>query len=94
MDFRDDSTISFLCGLAAGVALGTLGMFIFDPKEGRRRRALARDKAVHYGREASDFATGTAKDLRNRAYGVAAETRSAVRETLGSETPEAGKQPF
>ena len=91
MDFRDDSTISFLCGLATGLAVGAAAMFIFDPDQGRRRRALARDKAVRYGKEAGDFATGTAKDLRNRAYGVAAETRGMVKETLGSEKPEAAK---
>ena len=79
MDYRDDS-VSFLCGLATGLALGVLGMFMFDPKEGRRRRALARDKIVRYGNEAADYATGTAKDLRNRAQGMAAEARSAMRE--------------
>lgn len=87
MDFRDDSTISFLCGLATGLAVGAAAMFIFDPDQGRRRRALARDKIVRYGNEASDFAAGTAKDLSNRAYGVVAETRGAVQEKFGSETP-------
>lgn len=80
MDYRDDS-VSFLCGLATGLALGVLGMFIFDPKEGRRRRVLVGDKIVRYGNEAADYATGTAKDLRNRALGMAAEARSAVQET-------------
>ena len=46
MDYRDDS-VSFLCGLATGLALGVLGMFMFDPKEGRRRRTVARDKIVN-----------------------------------------------
>ena len=46
MDYRDDS-VSFLCGLATGLALGVLGMFMFDPKEGRLRRAVARDKIVN-----------------------------------------------
>ena len=94
MEFRDDSTISFMCGLATGFALGALAMFIFDPEQGRRRRALARDKMVHYGNEVSDFTSDTAKDLRNRAYGVAAEARGVVRETVGSETPDAAKPPF
>ena len=88
MDFRDDSTISFLCGLATGIAVGAAAMFIFDPDHGRRRRAIARDKMAHYGQEASDFATGTAKDLRNRAYGVAAETRGAVNDALGQKVGE------
>ena len=65
--------------------LGALTMFILDPDHGRRRRALARDKLVHAGREAADLATGTAKDLRNRAYGAYAETRGAARDTVGIE---------
>jgi hypothetical protein len=77
--------------LLASAALGAAAMYVMDPDKGRRRRALARDKAVHYGKEAGDFATGTAKDLRNRAYGVAAETRGMVKETVGSERPEAAK---
>lgn len=86
MDYRDD-TVTFLCGLATGLALGTLGMFIFDPKEGRRRRALVRDKMVRYGNEATDYATGTAKDLRNRASGMAAEARSALQEDPDATRP-------
>ena len=82
MDFRDDS---FLLGLATGLVIGGLAMFIFDPQQGRRRRALARDKMVHYGHEVGDFAAGTAKDLRNRAYGLAKETEGLVREQVGTE---------
>ena len=93
MEFRDD-TIPFLCGLAAGAALGALAMFIFDPQEGRRRRALARDKMVHYGHEVSDLASDTTKDLRNRAFGVAAEARGAVREAVASNAPDVTQPPF
>jgi gas vesicle protein len=85
MDFRDDSTTPFLTGLASGLFLGVLAMFIFDPEQGRRRRALARDKMVRYGNDLSDFVSGTAKDLSNRAYGVAKETEGMVRKTAGSE---------
>jgi gas vesicle protein len=91
--YRNDSS-TFLIGVAAGFALGALAMFIFDPDQGRRRRALARDKMVHYGRRAGDMVSGAAKDLSNRAYGVAAETRGAVRDAIGSEQPETPKQPF
>lgn len=94
MDFTDDSSTPFLIGVAAGFALGALAMFILDPDQGRRRRALARDKIVHYQRRASDMVSGTAKDLGNRAYGMAAETRGMVQETIASEKPEANKPPF
>jgi len=94
MEFRDDSTISFMCGLASGFALGALAMFILDPDQGRRRRALVRDKMVHYGNEVSDLASGASKDLRNRAKGVAAETRGLVREAVASNEGEAKSVPF
>jgi gas vesicle protein len=80
MDFRDNDSTMFLTGVATGLFLGALAMFIFDPQQGRRRRALARDKMVHYGKEAGDFVSGTAKDLSNRAYGVAKETQRMVNE--------------
>jgi len=87
--YRYDGT-DLLMAAAAGCVLGALSMFVFDPQHGRRRRALMRDKMVQYGNEISDYASGTAKDLRNRAQGVAAETRGMVRESLATE---AGSQP-
>ena len=74
-----------LMAALGGFALGALAMFIFDPQQGRRRRALARDKIVHAGHEISDRAAGTSKDLGNRAYGLYAETRGVARDTLGIE---------
>jgi gas vesicle protein len=85
---RDDSTSTFLMGVATGLALGAFAMFVLDPQQGRRRRALARDKMVHYGKEIGDFATRTSKDLGNRAYGLAKETEGVVRDQMGSGTPE------
>jgi len=47
-------------------------MYILDPQMGRRRRALARDKAVRFAHEAEDALEVVGKDLRNRAQGLAA----------------------
>lgn len=86
MQFHDDSsTTTFLTGFATGLFLGALAMFIFDPQQGARRRALVRDKAVRYGTDAADYVSTTAKDLGNRAYGVAKETESFVRSKMGGE---------
>ena len=63
--------------------IGALVMYFFDPVSGKRRRALARDQLVHARHEIGDYAEGTAKDLRNRAYGLAAEARSLVERRLG-----------
>jgi hypothetical protein len=63
--------------------LGALVMYFFDPVSGKRRRALARDQLVHARHEIGDYAEGTTKDLRNRAYGLVAEARSLVERRLG-----------
>lgn len=62
----------------AGAALGALAMYIFDPDSGRRRRALARDKATRYANETVESVQSTARDLRNRATGLAHEAAGAV----------------
>jgi hypothetical protein len=60
------------------LGIGALAMYFFDPVSGRRRRALVRDKMTHYHREATRYAEHTAKDLRNRAQGLVAETQKLV----------------
>lgn len=62
----------FLSGVWAGVVL----MFMLDPDRGRRRRALTRDKMVWAARKTRDGAAATARDVRNRMTGLAAEARS------------------
>ena len=65
-------------------ALGALAMYYFDPQQGRRRRALVRDRLVHARRVARDLAAGKAQDVRNRAQGAVAETAGAVERAAGS----------
>lgn len=88
---RDDSTSTFLMGVATGLAVGALAMFIFDPQQGRRRRALARDKMVHYGKQVGDLAAATSQDLKNRAYGLAKEAEDVVRSRMGSQDEPGGQ---
>ncbi len=54
----------------AGLALGAAGMYLFDPEQGRRRRALVRDQAASRTRRLRRSAQGTWHDLRNRARGA------------------------
>jgi len=72
--------------------LGALTMYLLDPVQGRRRRALMRDQYTHAKRVVRERAGGTARDLSNRAQGVAAQASRAVRTELEpdqpSETPE------
>lgn len=69
---------NFLVGLVLGAGL----MYLLDPDRGRRRRALLRDQFVHGAHELEDLsgsALSAARDLRNRARGVAAEARGRLR---------------
>jgi hypothetical protein len=69
------------------LGIGALAMYFFDPENGRRRRALARDKYMHYRKEATEYAQSTAQDLRNRAQGLAAEARDAIERRSGERPP-------
>jgi len=62
--------------LLVGAALGATSAFILDPQQGRRRRALVRDKVVSGLNDSRRFADAARKDLRWRAQGIAARARS------------------
>jgi osmotically-inducible protein OsmY len=59
-----------------GVGVGAALMYFFDPDRGKRRRALVRDKVEAAGNKATDYAEKMGRDIRNRAYGVVAETKA------------------
>ncbi len=60
----------------AGLGLGTGLMFLLDPDRGKRRRALLRDKSVWAARKTGECLEVTARDLRNRTEGIAANIQS------------------
>lgn len=62
--------------LVGGIGLGAALMYFFDPDRGRRRRALIRDKCEAAANKTGDYAGKISRDMRNRAYGVVAETKS------------------
>jgi uncharacterized membrane protein len=63
-----------------GSVLAGLGlMYFLDPDRGRRRRAITRDKLGRGLDAARDAAATTGRDLRNRARGVVAEAKTAIR---------------
>jgi len=62
-----------------GVGVGAALMYFFDPDRGRRRRALVRDKVEAAGNKASNYAEKMGRDIRNRAYGMVAETKSILK---------------
>ena len=69
-------TILGAAGLGAGL------MYLLDPREGNRRRALIRDQAVSVLNRSDDYIEKTARDLRNRTRGLVAETMSALEEPV------------
>lgn len=64
--------------LLSGLGLGAGLMFLLDPERGRRRRALVRDKAVHYGKVTQRKLRGTSKHLSNKTHGLAAEVKGKL----------------
>lgn len=64
--------------LLAGMVIGATLMYMFDPEQGGRRRALLRDKLIAFSNDASDTLGKTSRDLRDRAQGVIAETTKAL----------------
>ncbi|MBM3337150.1 MAG: BON domain-containing protein [Betaproteobacteria bacterium] len=59
-----------------GIALGALAMYIADPVQGRRRRALIQDKLTHVTHSTSRMMDQTLHDAHNRWSGLQA---SAIR---------------
>ena len=78
-------------GLLKGILiLGCMGfgagmMYVLEPRLGRRRRALVRDKAQAYWRRMGKFIGQAARDARQRTYGLIAETQAQIR---GANVPE------
>ena len=69
---REKDILMFIGGVGVGVGL----MYMLDPDRGRRRRALVRDKMASVAGSVPDAVASTARDLRNRARGVAAGAKS------------------
>ena len=64
--------------LLTGIGIGAGLMYILDPDRGRRRRALARDKAVKTWNRSERYLEKVGRDLANRTRGLAQETKRAI----------------
>jgi hypothetical protein len=58
------------------LALGVGAMYLLDPTDGARRRAMMRDKATRCLNETGDFFRRTGRHLANRSRGMAHQTRA------------------
>jgi hypothetical protein len=72
-----------MTSILTGLALGAAGAFLFDPQQGRRRRALVRDKLARGIREGREFGDAAAKDLRARGEGLSTRIRAQARALRG-----------
>jgi hypothetical protein len=68
-------------GLASGIAAGATLMCLFDPTQGKRRRALLLDKSRRFARQVGDASGKVARDASNRLTGLAARRSAAADET-------------
>ena len=62
--------------LLSGMAIGAALALAFDPDQGRRRRALIRDKMIRGTHVTGEAFDATVRDMGNRARGMVAATRS------------------
>jgi len=62
--------------LLAGAAIGAAVSYLFDAANGASRRAVLRDKAASLLRSAGRDVNARARDVKNRAQGAVAETRT------------------
>ena len=67
-----------LTTLIKAIALGVATMYMYDPVQGHRRRALLRDKWVRIRKAVQETAGVMLRDLKNRALGTVAEGRAAL----------------
>lgn len=63
---------------AAAAAAGAALMYLLDPHQGARRRALLRDRAMAGKNNLQDYAEAQATRVVDRARGVAAEVKAKV----------------
>jgi hypothetical protein len=72
--------------LMNGATLGAGLMYVLDPQQGKRRRALVRDKMDRSLNKLDDALAKSGRDLANRTRGFMAETRNQFR--LESNVPD------
>jgi len=77
--------VKALLNYAAAAVLGATAMYLLDPRLGRRRRALLRDKVVAGRHDVDRYARKTGKRAADHLRGMAAEARAGA--GLGAHPP-------
>jgi uncharacterized membrane protein len=64
--------------LLSGALMGASLMYLLDPERGARRRGLVRDQVARARHRLGEGLDATARDVRNRAKGTAAEVKARL----------------
>ena len=83
-----------ILAILGAAAAGAAAMYIFDPEEGQRRRALMRDKASGLSNDAKQAIGKKSRDFRNRAQGLLQEAKSKLPAENSDSPFEAAEQVF
>jgi hypothetical protein len=75
VDYQTRNMALSWTSLIGGLALGALAMYVTDPAQGRRRRALLQDKMTSATHKTSQLMNQTLRDTRHRLAGLQAEAR-------------------
>ncbi len=78
--------------MVLGALIGAGVMYVLDPDQGRRRRALIRDQVVSKSNKAGDELEAKARHMRNKAQGVVAEAKGAMEDQKERMTTEESNQ--
>jgi hypothetical protein len=69
---------SRFAGLLIGMALGMLAMYAMDPRQGKRRRAEAKDKFYSASRKTRKAIDAKSRHFANRAKGMQAKANQLL----------------
>lgn len=78
MDYRTRREEFSWLFLVGGLVLGALAMFVSDPSQGRRRRALLQDKMNSATHKTSKLMDRFVRDAHNRLLGLQAQARRII----------------
>lgn len=73
-------------GLATMAAAGAGAAYFLDPRSGRRRRALVRDRTSRLARQSRDFVAKASRDARQRVRGLYEESANRFRKADTDDT--------
>lgn len=78
-----------LTKMLMGLAVGAAGMYFFDPRQGKRRRALVRDQWTHLKTQVPKQMEKKVRHLQNQAQGMMHEFQGGLAE--GSDRGQMGQ---